>query len=854
MMESTCETGLQQGCHGEYADMGHSPAPCQEGCPVGTDIPSYVGLIWQGDLASAFEVITAQNPFSSICGRVCAMPCEARCRRGESDGAVAIRNLKRYVTERFGATHRLPPVTVTQKKTVGVVGAGPAGLTAAQDLAEAGYAVHVYEKTDRLGGMMTWGIPLFRLPRRFIEQDITRMLEHCPGIEIHFNCALGRDITLDQLRDRHDAVLLATGLWEDRRLGVPGEKEVTEGIHGIDFMVRINRGEKIRLEGRVVVVGGGNVAVDMARTALRAGASEVHLYCLESRAEMPAWEHEIQEALQEGILIHPSWGPRKILHEWGRATGVEFMRCTSVFDDEGRFNPSYDPGATSTVHCNALLLAIGLTGKNEELEKRGLLERGRVKGDFETMGTGIPGVFAAGDGAFGPSAIIYAVHHGHRVAHYMKAFLEEQADPEPYAVIYSTRGVPVAQDPLWEKLAREELPVCGMGDDPSAMEECTLTYDAEMAVRQAARCLRCDAETGTANYSRRTRDFIHAMARTEPGQTDRLRTIFMAQLIPRENPFPPERPAHLDDLVFLPAALTRLVIDPYREHCSTETHLGKSIALKQPMLFTGFDNAAPEVRKALAGALLSSGCGYVGFRPPWRDAEESHGESCTGRIPWLQLIVPGNGKPHPDADGLVHVTRGPFRPVSLNRLRENQVLGISASASVLPQVIPFALEEGLDFLILDGTPGIVHFPSCELAGLPDLTVLRDAIRILRDLNREEELHLLYFGGLRSGTDVAKVLAINCNAGIFGVAMGIAMGGVLENGTLRHRDAYTVEELQLAAVNWIKATADEAAIIARCTGKTNVHNLEPEDMRTITLATEEATGIPLASGRPPREYF
>ncbi|MHC1742892.1 MAG: FAD-dependent oxidoreductase [Syntrophobacteraceae bacterium] len=847
------ETTVDRNLCGGTGPVETSPAPCQEGCPVGTDIPSYVSLVWQGDFEAAFKVISASNPFSSICGRVCAMPCESRCRRGESDGPVAIRGLKRFVADRVGKDYRLPSVPVTQTKTVGIVGGGPTGLTAAQDLAEAGYAVHIYEKAPQLGGMMAWGIPTFRLPRTYMEQDIDRILAHCPGITVHTGCALGENVSLAELKERHDVLLLAIGLWEDRRLGIPGEDEVRSGLHGIGLLTRINRGERVALGGKAVVIGGGNVAIDMARTALRAGAGEVEVYCLESREEMPAWEHEVQEALQEGVVIHPSWGPKRILHENGRVSGLELMRCTAVFDDEGRFNPCYDQRQTRTVACDDVILSIGLSARCEELERAGVMARGLVKADFETMRTEDSKVFGAGDGAFGPSAIVHAIHHGHRAAHYMKAYLEDIADPEPYRVVYSTHSIPIAQDPLWEKLPRENELHCGLGENPAAMAECVQTYDAEAARRQAARCLRCDVETGTANYTRRTRDLIHAMARTAPGEVGKLQRILAEQLVPREDPFPPERPAQLDDLVFIPAALTRLVIDPYREHCSTLTPLGRDLSLQRPFFCTGFDGAREEVRIALAKALSRSGCGYIGRKPLGSTHGGGGADGCNGSVPWIQLMDAGS-EPSLEAAGILYVMGGSFRPVPAKRSRDTQLLGIAASAAVLEEAVPFAIEAGFDFVLLDGTPGIDRAPGGELAGPPELTVMRDALRILRGLNREEEIALLYYGGLRSGTDVAKILAVNCQAGVFGVAMAIAMGGRVENGALRFREALTVEEMEASATNWIKATTDEAAIIARCTGKTNVHNLEPEDMRTITLAAAEATDIPLASGRPPREYF
>ena len=204
-------------------DIHYVPAPCQVACPIGTDAPSYIAYVWEGKNEEAMEAITATNPFSAICGRVCDAPCEPACRRADSDGAIAIRNLKRYVLEALGPGFALPPVAVTRDKTVGIVGAGPAGLTAAHDLAEDGYEVHVYEATDKLGGMMFWGIPRFRLPEIAVQQDIDRMMAHCPGIKVHLNTALGEQVTLDELKQKHDSVLLSIGAFVGKPMGVAGD-------------------------------------------------------------------------------------------------------------------------------------------------------------------------------------------------------------------------------------------------------------------------------------------------------------------------------------------------------------------------------------------------------------------------------------------------------------------------------------------------------------------------------------------------------------------------------------------------------------------------------------------------------
>jgi glutamate synthase (NADPH/NADH) large chain len=368
-------------------------------------------------------------------------------------------------------------------------------------------------------------------------------------------------------------------------------------------------------------------------------------------------------------------------------------------------------------------------------------------------------------------------------------------------------------------------------------------------------------ETGSATYTRRDRRVIREMAAAKVVDTEKQKQLVGTLLVPRDNPFPETRATRLDDLVFLSAALTRLVIDPYREACSTATAISRwmevgrrpddipCLALEEPVLITGFDAAPETIRQGLAAGLAAKGCGYIGRRPLLSEDERPAGET---PLKWLQLV--GEGEP-PDrtADGLIYRCDAELSTRTIRRLREGQLVGMTASAATLATAIPFALENRLDLLLLDGSSGIDR-PWAELDGAPDLTLWRDAIGMLRDMGREEEIALLTFGGMRSGTDVAKALAVNCHASVFGVAAALAMGASIDGGQMIFPDDHGADALGTAIERWINAISQETAIIARCTGKTSVHNLEPEDMRCISIAAADTTGIPLASGQVRREGF
>jgi NADPH-dependent glutamate synthase beta subunit-like oxidoreductase len=809
-------------------DVNFVPAPCQVACPIGTDAPSYIAYIWEGKLEEAFEAITATNPFSSVCGRVCDAPCEPACRRADSDGPLAIRNLKRYVMDQLGATHRLPPVPVTRTETVAVVGGGPAGLTAAQDLAEAGYEVHVYELTDMLGGYMTWGIPAFRCPPEVFQEDIDRILARCPGIHVHLGVGLDHGITLEELKERHDAVLLAIGAWwaKGLRMANAADPRVEDGV---EFLRRVNSGERPALPWSVIVVGAGDVAMDACRSAKRLpGCEDVKIVYRRGPDEIPARKDELWGAIEEGIEILYNTQPVGVYEAGGQFA----LRCVRTElgepGEDGRRVAVDVPNSEHDIPCGLVILATGQKTVSAELEELGMMSGEKVHTDWGSMLTSDPKVFAAGDAAFGPSTIVTAMYHGHRAAYYVKHFLEGDPNPLPYRTPYKTRRVPIAQEALWEVFAREHQDFHGLGEKPIEFPEIESGYTEEAAKREAARCYRCDAETGSSDYNVRTREDIFVMARSRPQDARKQRAVFTKRLtVSTATHFHPEV-ASLDDIVFLPANLSRLVIDPYRDACKVETELGGGrLTLRSPFLVGGLDAAPDAVRRAAAHAVRTCGLAYVGRSSPGVG------------VPWLQILGEGD-EPDPAAAGVI--ARWP-REAEGPGLR-----GVAAAAADLRVAIPFALDAGYDLLVLEGSAPVTGaWP--ELAGAPDLSVMRDAIRILRELNREEDIELLYFGGVRSGTDAAKLIGLGANAVVVSMSLALAVGGQIQNGSMVFYGDIEQDDRDEKAELFLNALRTEASIMPRCTGKTVIHNLEPEDLRSISVVTAEACGIPLAGFNP-----
>ena len=805
----------------------YQPPPCQVACPIGTDVASYVGLIWEGDKAAALEAITATNPLSAICGRVCDAPCEPACRRTNSDGPVAIRALKRWVLDSLGPTFRLPPVSPTKAKRVAIIGAGPAGLTAAQDIALAGYSVDLYEALSKAGGMALWGIPDFRLPEGVVEEDVNRILERCPGITLHLSTPLGEGgVTLEALAETHDAVLLAIGASAGKKLGVPGD-DLSQVMDGVSFLNRINGGERPILPAHVVVVGGGDVAMDACRTARRLpGVKKVTVVYRRGPGEIPARKYELEAAIAEGIEIVYNVAPTAVVET---ADGLVMKLAKTALGEpgaDGRRAFSLVEGSEHDLACGLVIAAVGQKSVSLELAKHGLMDGDKIATRATDMGTRMAKVYAAGDAAFGSSTIVQAMFQGHKAAYYVVAALEGEAHPVPYRTPYRTRNVAVAQDQMWEKFGHTEPKFLGIGKDPFSDAEAN--YDDRTAKEQAARCYRCDTETGSSDYSVKTREAIFAMARVDAGPSEFAR-ITRERLAARPNPIVPG-PATFDELVFLPANLTRLVIDPYREACKAKTDLGAGLDLAQPMLVTGFETAPDAVRAGVAGAVVASGGAYVG-------------RTAIGPgVPWVQIVEAG-GVADASASAVLARVAATAEPVMPVAARAGQLRGLVVTSATLERVLPCAVANKVDLVVLDGSG---HFGETwgDLAGAPDISLLPRAVALLRALKAEESFPLIWFGGLRSGSDLAKALALGANAGAIDVAAGLALGGSIGAAGLDFTGVDR-ESGETSLASFLKAVVSECSMMARCTGKTNIHNLEPEDLRTTSKRAQSATGIVMA---------
>jgi NADH-quinone oxidoreductase subunit F len=471
-------------------------APCNNACPAGVDVPSYAALISEGKYAEGLEVHRQRNPFALVCGRVCPAFCEQRCRRGELDQPVAIRQLKRFMADHEIKNPWTPQRTEEAKdKKVAIVGAGPAGLTAALRLAQWGYKTTVYEAAPVAGGWMALGIPEYRLPRDVLQAEIDNIKR--AGVQIVLNTALGKDFTLDELFDKmgYDAVVLAIGAHSSRRLGIPGE-DLDGVVHATTFLKDLALGKPHKVKGkRVVVVGGGNSAVDAARTALRLGASEVHIVYRRTRVEMPAQEIEVEEAEQEGVKLHFLTNPTRILGD-KKVAGVELQpQELGEFDKSGRRRPVPVPESGYVMDMDIVIPAIGqspdlssLNGDSPEVNRDQTFKVSR------NLTTSRPGIFAAGDAVLGPATVIEAVAQGNKVAMTVDEYLQNGTPQSKEAwLAYGTVELKYNRED-YADAKRAEMPTQAPEKRIHNFGEIELGLKAKAAREEAKRCLRCDIE------------------------------------------------------------------------------------------------------------------------------------------------------------------------------------------------------------------------------------------------------------------------------------------------------------------------------------------------------------------------
>ncbi len=492
---------------------------CTSACPINTPAGKYVQEVGSGNFESAYNLARKTNPFVYVCARVCAHPCEDACRRKIVDEPVAINALKRVATDHhksgLGHDPALKMPDTKRKEKVAVIGSGPAGFSCAHDLALLGYRVTIFESQSTPGGMLALGLPVYRLPRDILTMEIDAMISL--GITLRTNCDIGKDLTIKDLREKgYQAVFIAAGSHKSRDLEIEG-MDLDGVLKGVEFLLNVNIGYKVNIGRKVCIIGGGNVAIDVARsvsrknslqiedgsttmdaarTALRLGAEEVHVACLESRKEMPAFQYEVDEAENEGIILHPSRGPKRILGKNGSAIGLETVHCASVFDEQGKFNPKFVEGTESVISADTIIMAIGQKSDLSFIKSEDEIEitsQETVKINFETLATTAPGIFAGGDIAFGPRIIVDAIADGQRAAKSIHFFLGGgRIHIKSKATMTSIQNHTMPAG--YTAIPRQEMPTLPLAKR-MGISEVQLGYSHEQSASEGRRCLKCDVNT-----------------------------------------------------------------------------------------------------------------------------------------------------------------------------------------------------------------------------------------------------------------------------------------------------------------------------------------------------------------------
>jgi len=471
-------------------------APCQNACPLNVDVPGYVMAVARGNLDQAMAIVAANNPLPAVCGRVCHHPCEDSCLRAKLDEPVAIRALKRFIIDYApkAAAARPGHIEKSREEKVAIIGSGPAGLAAAHDLARQGYPVTIYEALSVVGGMLTLGIPEFILPREVLQAEISSI--EGLGIDIKTGNALGKDFSLDSLREQgYKAIFLSVGAQQSLKLSLPGI-DLPGVIYALPLLEDVNRHQEVKFSGKVAIIGGGNVAVDCARVAIRSGVTEVNLTCLESRQEMPAFPWEVQRAEEEGVKIYPSLAPQEITGKDGKVTGINFTRVKSIaFDAEGRIKPVLAEGEGMTIDADSVIIAIGQTLDLSFLDGTKGLEvspKRTVQVDPDTLATNIPGVFAGGD-MVNVATVVEAIAAGKKAAISIDRYLSG-VDLKEGRLLPAKQVVAPDEEQLprfVERRQRSQMPMLPLAERVATFHEVELGFAPEMATEEAKRGLNC---------------------------------------------------------------------------------------------------------------------------------------------------------------------------------------------------------------------------------------------------------------------------------------------------------------------------------------------------------------------------
>ncbi len=489
-----CPTGALTDKDIFWAERERLLVPCREACPLKIDVPRYIRLISEQKYAEAAAVIREKTPLPSVLGRVCFHDCELECRRNELNEPIAICALKRFATENDNEIWK-PNLSIKPStgKKVAVVGSGPSGLTAAYYLQRLGHAVTIFESNSYLGGMLRQGIPEYRLPRSVIQKDLDHILSI--GINILTNKVVGEHLSLKDLKNQgFNATFLAVGAQDTKKLDLEG-LNLPNILWGLDFLKKVNNGEDVNITDTVIVIGGGNVAIDVALVAKRLGAKEVLLSCLECREEMPAHEWEIQKAIDEGITLDCSWGPKRVIDENGEISEIELVHCDSVYDDNNSFNPIFDNNNTKSVKTEMVILAIGqipdlsLLGSESKIT---ISPSGLIQVKEGSLETNIPGLFAGGEVTNSPSSVVDAIEMGRRATSSIDKFLGGNGEIEDTFIESDNPPTNLGRDEDFYDKTRVKMPLISLEKRLNSFKEIELGFDEKLALEEANRCLRCD--------------------------------------------------------------------------------------------------------------------------------------------------------------------------------------------------------------------------------------------------------------------------------------------------------------------------------------------------------------------------